>query len=106
MARDGWQKAKTAIHSGDYFMVTLDEITYPLIYGWMPLDDLLEVTGIRLGETNVHTAAGFVIQGFGRLPNVGESFETQGWRFEVLDLDGRRVDKVLATRLSGKRRQR
>ena len=77
-----------------------------LLAGWMPLDDLLEVTGIRLGETNVHTAAGFVIQGFGRLPNVGESFETQGWRFEVLDLDGRRVDKVLATRLSGKRRQR
>ena len=78
-----------------------------LLAGWMPLDDLLEVTGIRLKEPGtVHTAAGFVIQGFGRLPNVGESFETQGWRFEVLDLDGRRVDKVLATRLSGKRRQR
>ncbi len=77
-----------------------------LLAGWMPLDDLLEVTGIRMEEASVHTAAGFVIQGFGRLPNVGESFETQGWRFEVLDLDGRRVDKVLATRLGGKRRQR
>jgi putative hemolysin len=79
-----------------------------LVAGWMPLDELLEITGIRLkdGADTVHTAAGFVIQGFGRLPNVGESFETQGWRFEVLDLDGRRVDKVLASRLSGKRRQR
>jgi len=79
-----------------------------LLAGWMPLDELLELTGIRLKDDadTVHTAAGFVIQGFGRLPNVGESFETQGWRFEVLDLDGRRVDKVLATRLSGKRRQR
>jgi len=78
-----------------------------LLAGWMPLDDLLEVTGIRLKEPGtVHTAAGFVIQGFGRLPNVGESFETDGWRFEVLDLDGRRVDKVLATRLRGKRRLR
>lgn len=78
-----------------------------LLAGWMPLDDLLELTGIRLKERGtVHTAAGFVIQGFGRLPNVGESFETDGWRFEVLDLDGRRVDKVLATRLRGKRRQR
>ena len=77
-----------------------------LLAGWMPLDDLLEVTGIRMDDATVHTAAGFVIQGFGRLPNVGESFETQGWRFEVLDLDGRRVDKVLASRLSGKRRQR
>jgi cob(I)alamin adenosyltransferase len=35
LARDGWQKAKAAILSGDYFMVTLDEITYPLIYGWL-----------------------------------------------------------------------
>ncbi len=78
-----------------------------LLAGWMPLDDLLEVTGIRLKDpSTVHTAAGFVIQGFGRLPNVGESFETEGWRFEVLDLDGRRVDKVLATRLRGKRRLR
>jgi len=51
----------------------------------------------------VHTTAGFVIQGLGRLPGVGESFETQGWRLEVVDLDGRRVDKVLATRLGESR---
>ncbi len=46
LARDGWHKAKEAILSGDYFMVTLDEITYPLIYGWMQpcggVDDVLE----------------------------------------------------------------
>ena len=35
LARDGWRKAKTAIQSGEYFMVVLDEFTYPLIYGWM-----------------------------------------------------------------------
>jgi cob(I)alamin adenosyltransferase len=35
LARDGWQRAKAAIMSGDYFMVVLDEFTYPLIYGWM-----------------------------------------------------------------------
>ncbi|MEY4964660.1 MAG: hypothetical protein RL274_243 [Pseudomonadota bacterium] len=76
-----------------------------LLAGRMPLDELVEITGIRLKDASaVHTAAGFVIQGFGRLPNVGESFETDGWRFEVIDLDGRRVDKVLATRLRGKRR--
>ena len=75
--------------------------------GWMPLDELVEATGIKLAEDiEAHTAAGFVIHGFGRLPNVGESFETQGWRFEVMDLDGRRVDKLLATRLTGKRRVR
>ena len=41
LARDGWGKAKSAIMSGDYFLVVLDELTYPLIYGWMPLDDVL-----------------------------------------------------------------
>ena len=35
LAREGWLKAKAAIQSGDYFMVVLDEFTYPLIYGWM-----------------------------------------------------------------------
>ena len=78
-----------------------------LLAGWMPLDELVEATGIKLPEDmEAHTAAGFVIHGFGRLPNVGESFETQGWRVEVMDLDGRRVDKLLATRLAGKRRVR
>ena len=41
LARNGWEKAKAAILSGDYFLVVLDELTYPLIYGWMPLDDVL-----------------------------------------------------------------
>ena len=41
LARDGWEKAKQSILSGDNFMVVLDELTYPLIYGWMPLDDVL-----------------------------------------------------------------
>ena len=41
LARDGWEKAKQSIMSGENFMVVLDELTYPLIYGWMPLDDVL-----------------------------------------------------------------
>lgn len=44
LAREGWLKAKAAIQSGDYFMVLLDEFTYPLIYGWMePLGGVEEV---------------------------------------------------------------
>ena len=35
LARQGWQRAKAAIMSGESFMVVLDEFTYPLIYGWM-----------------------------------------------------------------------
>lgn len=75
-----------------------------LIAGWMPLDELRDLTGIETGDGNQsHTAAGFVVQGFGRLPEAGEHFDTQGWRFEVMDMDGRRVDKILAEKLSRRR---
>ena len=53
LAREGWQKAKAAILGGAYFMVTLDEITYPLIYGWLPLDDVLETLRRRPHEVHV-----------------------------------------------------
>ena len=52
LARDGWQKAKAAILSGEFFLVVLDEITYPLIYGWLPLDDVL--TTLRARPIDVH----------------------------------------------------
>jgi putative hemolysin len=75
-----------------------------LINGWMPLDELRELTGIEVADANQsHTAAGFVVQGFGRLPEAGDHFDAQGWRFEVLDMDGRRVDKILAEKLSRRR---
>jgi cob(I)alamin adenosyltransferase len=53
LARDGWQKARAAILGGDYFLVVLDEITYPLIYGWLPLDDVLETLKTRPGHVHV-----------------------------------------------------
>ena len=40
-----------------------------------------------------------VIARFGRIPNVGENFEWGGWRIEVVDLDGPRIDKLLLQRL-------
>ncbi len=54
LARDGWQKASAAILGGDYFLVVLDEITYPLIYGWLPLEDVLETLNTR--PSHVHVA--------------------------------------------------
>ena len=50
-------------------------------------------------EHDYHTAAGMVIARFGRIPNVGEHFDWNGWRVEVVDLDGPRVDKLLLQRL-------
>jgi putative hemolysin len=45
-----------------------------------------------------NTLAGMVMLLLGRLPRTTDRVEWQGWAFEVVDLDGKRVDKVLATR--------
>lgn len=52
LARAGWEKAKASILSGDYFLVILDEITYPLIYGWLDLQDVLDA--LRARPKHVH----------------------------------------------------
>lgn len=53
LARDGWEKAKRAILSGDYFLVVLDEITYPLIYGWLDLNEVLKTLQDRPKEVHI-----------------------------------------------------
>ncbi len=70
-----------------------------LIAGWMQADELAEALGLVIPENrNYDTVAGFLIEAFGHLPAVGDHILLQNWRFEVVDLDGRRVDKVLASR--------
>jgi putative hemolysin len=76
-----------------------------LISGSTSADEFEEFTGIPLPDDRTyHTVAGFVLERFGTLPAVGDSFDHHGWRFEVVDLDGRRVDKVLGTKLPTTRR--
>jgi len=53
LARDGWERARDAILSGDWFLVVLDEVTYPLIYGWLPLDDVLATLRARPADVHV-----------------------------------------------------
>jgi putative hemolysin len=48
-----------------------------------------------------HTVAGFVLWRLGHIPQTGESFEWNGFRFEVIDMDGRRIDKVLVSPVGG-----
>src|SRR5262249_45194133 len=67
----------------------------------MPADEMADRLSITLSPArNYHTAAGFVLSQFGRLPDIGESFNSQVWRFEVVDLDGRSIDKILAKRIA------
>lgn len=76
-----------------------------VISGWMPVDEFADLLAITLPDDRAyHTAAGFVLEAFGALPQVGTMADSHGWRFEILDLDGRRIDKVLASRLASTRR--
>jgi putative hemolysin len=77
-----------------------------LLSGSMPVDDLEQLLSLPLPEKRVyHTVAGLMLERFGRLPKVGEHVDFAGWRFEIVDLDGRRIDKVLAARPLALRRK-
>jgi putative hemolysin len=74
-----------------------------LLGGMLPVDeleDLLDLAPLPDEERGrYHTLGGFVMAQMGRIPRAGEHFDWGGWRFEVVDMDGHRVDKVLATRI-------
>jgi putative hemolysin len=72
-----------------------------LLDGRMAIEDVERTLGLRgmEDEGDYHTMAGFVLWRFGYIPQAGEHFVWHGWRFEVIDLDRRRIDKVLASRL-------
>jgi putative hemolysin len=75
-----------------------------LVSGWMPAAALADALGLTLPKIRSYeTAAGMLIEAFGRLPEPGDQVSIGHWHFEVLDLDGRRIDKILATPRTGKR---
>jgi putative hemolysin len=68
-----------------------------LLAGWKPVDDMADLLKLALpGRRDYHTVAGFALVRLGRFPHLGDAFEFAGWRFEVVDIDGRRIDKLLA----------
>ena len=77
-----------------------------LLAGYLPADEMADQLNIDLPENrDYETLAGFLLSHFQNLPATGEVINAQGWRFEVVDLDGRRIDKVLATKLPTGRRE-
>jgi len=53
LARDGWQRAAATIAAGEHFLVVLDEIMYPLRYGWLALDEVLKALRARPPQVHV-----------------------------------------------------
>jgi putative hemolysin len=68
----------------------------------LPIAEFKSALGIRESlpneaEAEYRTAGGFLLTQFGRIPDVGDRFEWGGWRFEVAEMDRRRVDSLIAT---------
>ncbi|MBK8823106.1 MAG: HlyC/CorC family transporter [Anaerolineales bacterium] len=72
-----------------------------LLDGMLEVDEFKELFDFKLlpHEDEYETLSGFIMTLLGRVPQAAENFEWNGYRFEVMDMDGRRVDKVLVTTL-------
>ncbi|MFT3896008.1 MAG: hemolysin family protein [Anaerolineales bacterium] len=72
-----------------------------LLDGMLEVDEFKEIFKLAAlpHEDEYETLSGFVMMSLGRVPQTADTFEWHGYRFEVIDMDGRRVDKVLVTTL-------
>ena len=72
-----------------------------LVDGRAELSDLEDTVGIDVpAEGRFHTVAGLALEVFGRIPGEGDTAEMDDWRIEVMDMDGRRIDKLLFSRIT------
>jgi putative hemolysin len=75
-----------------------------LLDGMLPIDDFKEIFNVRTmpHESEYETLSGFVMVSLSRVPQAADRFEWNNISFEVMDMDGHRVDKVLVTTLPGR----
>lgn len=70
-----------------------------ILSGAASADVLSDRLGVQLGaDRDFTTVAGFALEVLKHIPEVGEKFSHDGWSFEVIDLDGRKIDKLIASR--------
>jgi putative hemolysin len=75
-----------------------------LVSGSLSADALTDQLGITLPEERDYsTVAGFALSVLKRLPETGEHFTYADWRFEVVDMDGRKIDKLIAVQTPRRR---
>lgn len=74
-----------------------------LVAGWMPIDEFADHLELTMPDKlGFETVAGFVLQRIGDMPTVGQSVTADGWRIEIVDMDGLRIDKLLVARTAVK----
>ncbi len=76
-----------------------------LVSGSLSADTLSDRLGVTLPEDRDYaTTAGFALSVLKRLPETGERFRHDGWLFEIVDMDGRKIDKLIASEVKARRR--
>ena len=89
-----------ASEAGGFFVARSDGSW--LVDGSAPVEEVTQKFNLQIPESETgayHTMAGLVMARLGRVPRTADAFEWSGLRFEVVDMDERRVDKVLVTRV-------
>ena len=77
-----------------------------LLSGAASADLLSDRLGMRLpSERDFSTVAGFALSVLKHLPETGERFKHDGWSFEIVDMDGRKIDKLIASRAKARQRE-
>jgi putative hemolysin len=88
-------------HNEEAEVVTREDGSW-LVDGMQSVDDLKELVGVEElpgeGEDTYQTLGGFVMTVLGRIPKAGDKFTQDRVTYEVMDMDGNRVDKVLVKR--------
>jgi putative hemolysin len=70
-----------------------------LVSGAASADLLADRLGVRMpDDRDYSTVAGFALSVLKHLPDTGETFRHDGWKFEIVDMDGRKIDKLIASR--------
>ena len=89
-------------HADDAWAVQRDDGSW-LLDGLIPVPELKDRLHLSTvpeeDRASFQTLSGMILLLMGRLARTGDAVEWDGWRFEVVDLDNRRIDKVLASRL-------
>ncbi|WEX11183.1 hemolysin family protein [Chelativorans sp. AA-79] len=86
------------VEEGEADVVQRDDGSW-LLPGLMPADEMADRLDLKLpADRGYSTLAGFLLSYTQELPTTGKKVDAMGWRFEIVDMDGRRIDRVLATK--------
>ncbi|GGB62451.1 hemolysin [Roseibium aquae] len=70
-----------------------------LVAGWMPVDEFIEQLELTIpSPSSAETVAGLVMEHLGEMPRVGQTIDVDGWRMEIIDIEGLRIDKLIVKR--------